>query len=215
MKTEHGHPAGAARRIAAGLAFIAFGIAPLLAAFDLGPLGVADINGPLWLGAVAGGIFIVGGLAILMGQHHPLIGAALGIVIAAGLAAIGNWIAFGVGERVCTGSIPVLGNHDLSNLGCRIPFGIGAIITNAFVVWSVVVLLQKMLGGPPRLSRTRSLAQMLLLLSLAPILLPLLLGLLLTVLFQVVRTRLTTGQWPENAEFRQRFERRKAADRQR
>lgn len=33
-------------RLWLGLAFVAFGIVPMLATFDIGPLGTKDINGP-------------------------------------------------------------------------------------------------------------------------------------------------------------------------
>ena len=55
-----------------GLVFLAAGILPMLAAFDIGPLGREDINGPPWLGFVAGGIFSTAGLAVMAGPRSPL-----------------------------------------------------------------------------------------------------------------------------------------------
>ena len=74
----------------------------MLAGFDIGPLGREDINGPPWLGFLAGGIFAIASLAMIAG---PLAGGLFGILVLAGLAAIGNGIAFGAGECACSGSI--------------------------------------------------------------------------------------------------------------
>lgn len=49
-----------------GLLFVACGVPPMLAAFDLGPLSAQDIDGPPWLG------FAAAGLAIMAGPQAPL-----------------------------------------------------------------------------------------------------------------------------------------------
>ena len=184
--------------------FVAAGLLPMLAAFDIGPLGREDINGPPWLGFVAGGIFAAAGLALIAGPQAPLANGLFGILALAGLAAIGNWIAFGAGVRACSGSIslPWLWNEsDLSGLACRIPFGLGALITDAFLCYMVVAMLQKLLGGPPHLARVLKAAEWLILASLAPFLLLLLAIALLGGAAGAVKTRLTTGAWPRNEEF--------------
>jgi hypothetical protein len=188
-------------RLFFGLCFVAMGIAPMLATFNLGPLGTADINGPPWLGFVAGGVFVVAGLAVIVGPGKPAWNGLLAFVALAGLAALGNWIAFGVGERACSGSILFWAGKDLAGWGCRIPFGIGAVITNAIVLLTAIVSLQHVLGGPPKLAGPRRLAENLLLLTLAPILLPMLLFLFGRVAFDVAKSRLSTGQWPRNERF--------------
>jgi hypothetical protein len=194
-----------------GLTFVAFGIMPMLATFDIGLLGPKDINGPAWLGLATGGVFVAGGLAVFVGPDRPVFSSILAIVMGAGLAAVGNWIAFGVGERVCSGTIPFW-QGSMSGLGCRIPFGIGALITNALLVLMVVVALQKALGGPPRLARLRRWAENLMLLTLAPILLPLLLFMLAWSGLGVIKERLETGEWPRNEAFIARMKAKKAQD---
>ena len=137
-----------------GLLLIAAGILPMLAAFDVGPLRQEDINGPPWIGFVAGGIFAAGGAALIAGPQAPLAGGLFGVLAAAGLAAIGNWVAFGAGERACAGSnsLPWLsGAADVSGLACRLPFGFCAVspppglitcthcpLLRAFTVWSYI-----------------------------------------------------------------------------
>jgi hypothetical protein len=190
-------------RLVIGLLFVAAGLFPFLAAFDIGPLGRADIQGPPWLGAVAGGIFITAGLAVAFGEAMPLLSRTLGLLTLAGLAAIGNWIAFGAGERACTGTVDLLwfSNHDLSGLACRIPFGLGAAIVDAFLVVIAVTQLQTALGGPPRLARLKKAAGWLLGATLAPILLPIILFLIGWSAVGAVGTRLRTGAWPKNEGF--------------
>jgi len=187
-----------------GLLLIAGGTVPILAAFDVGPLGPEDINGPPWLGAAAGSTFVAAGLALIAGPQAPLLNGLFGTLALAGLAVLGNWIAFGAGERACSGSVSLpwlWTGGDLAGLACRIPFGLGALITDAFLCWMIVSLLQKALGGPPRLARLLKAAEWLILLSLAPILLPLLLFLVAGAALGAIRTRIATGAWPRNEAF--------------
>ncbi len=188
-------------RLLFGLCFVGMGIAPMLATFDLGPLGTADINGPAWLGLASGGVFVVGGLAVIVGPGRPILNGLLAFIALIGLAALGNWIAFGAGERVCGGSIMFWTRHDIAGLGCRIPFGIGALITNAIVLLAGIVALQHVLGGPPKLAGLRKVAESLLLLTLAPVLLPMFLFLFGRIAFDALKSRLSTGRWPRNERF--------------
>jgi len=195
-----------------GLIFVGFGIFPLLASFNIGPLGAGDINGPPWLGIAAGGVFVAAGLAVMLGESWPLLKNLLVILVIAGLSALGNWIAFGVGERVCTGTSFLTGfgsSGQYSDLACRIPFGLGAVITDAFLFFALVQLLQKVLGGPPKLARLLKIAEWLVLISLAPFLLLLLVFLVGRGGFEAVRTRLQTGVWPRNVEFIRRRQQKK------
>ena len=187
-------------RLLIGGGMIAFGLIPMLATFDIGPLGPEDVNGPAWLGLASGGAIAAGGLAFLAGQERPIVSGLLALLVLLGLAAIGNWIAFGVGARTCDASI-ALWSGPLEGLGCRIPFGIGALITNAIVVLCAVTTLQTAVGGPPRLARARRGAEILMFFSLAPIILPVIVVLFVRIAFDAVKIRLTTGQWPRNEKF--------------
>ncbi|MEZ5559965.1 MAG: hypothetical protein R3E86_15645 [Pseudomonadales bacterium] len=189
-------------RLVFGALFVAFGVFPMLAAFDIGPLGTEDINGPAWLGFAAGGVFAAGGLAVIAGRS-PL-ASLFTLLVLAGFVAIANWIAFGVGERVC--GVSILGfafssSGDLSGLGCRVPFGLAALMVNGVFGLAAVSSLQKLLGGPPRLARTLKVAEWALLLVLAPVLVPLLGVLVIRSAADALKTRLTTGAWPRNEAF--------------
>jgi len=181
----------------------------MLASFDIGPLGVEDINGPPWLGFAAGGVFIAGGLAIMLPK--PPFAQLMAFLIIFGLAAIGNWIAFGVGERVCSSSFDFFGfvdNSEHSGLACRIPFGLGAVILDAILLYFSLSTLQKMLGGPPKLQKTLKVSQWIVWLSLSPFLIPLLLFVVAQAGVGAVKTRVQTGQWPQNQKFIERQKRR-------
>jgi hypothetical protein len=193
----------AGRALSALLAVVA-GLIPALAAFDLGPLPAADINGPPWLGLAAGSVFIAGGLAMLAGAAIPALQAILGVLALAGMAAIVNWIAFGAGERACSGAVGFLwlaADSAYAGLACRIPFGLGAAIIDAVLILGVLALLQQALGGAPQLARAIRAAQGLLLLALAPLLLLVLVLAVLPLALGGVWHRLRSGHWPRNAAF--------------
>lgn len=198
-------------RLLFGLCFVAMGIAPMLATFNVGPLGMADINGPPWLGLVAGGVFVVAGLAVIVGPGRPILNGLLAFTVLVGLAALGNWIAFGVGERVCNGSILFWTDAEMTGLGCRIPFGIGAVITNAIALLALIATLQHALGGPHKLAGLPRFAENLLFLTLAPILVPMFLVLFGRVAIDVLKTRLYTGKWPRNEKFIAKMQEKKKA----
>lgn len=187
-----------------GLILCAGSVVPMLAAFDVGPLGTEDINGPPWLGFVAGGVFFVSGLALMIGPGAPLLNSMLGILVMAGLAAVGNWIAFGIGGRACGGSISLgwlWGEGDLTGLACRIPFGFGALIMDAILCFVAVSTLQTALGGPPHLDRLLKATETLILLSISPLLLVLVTFLVGNAGIEALKTRWKTGAWPRNEQF--------------
>lgn len=200
------------QRLTLGLISLAVGLFPMLAAFDIGPLHREDISGPPWLGFVAGGLFFLAGVSILIGRVASLASSALTVLMLAGFAAIGNWIAFGAGERHCSGGLSLgvfWGEGDLPGLGCRIPFGLGALVLDGMLVYVAVASVQKALGGPPRLVKLMKWAGWVLLTCLAPILVPLLFVLLIRTAAGAVVTRLKTGSWPRNEEFIVRQQKRK------
>lgn len=192
------------QRLTFGLTTLAVGLFPMLGAFDIGPLHREDINGPPWLAFVAGGLFFLAGVSILVGRIAPLASSALTVLMLAAFAAIGNWIAFGAGERHCSGDLSLgllWGEGDLSGLGCRIPFGLGALMVNGMLGYVAAVTLQKALGGPPRLARLVKWAQWGLLACLAPVLVPLLLFVVVRSGVGAMGVRLKTGAWPRNEAF--------------
>lgn len=186
-----------------GLLCIAGGVVPILAAFDLGPLSASDIHGPAWLGAVAGGIFVLAGVGLWIGDDQRVtpLSYVLFMLVLAGFAAIGNWIAFGAGPRQCSGGFGGFWFGNLAELECRIGFGIGALIVDGALVWVAASGLRRLTGPGPVVDRLEKTGQAALLLGLSPVLLPLILFLVGKALFGATATRLRTGKWPRNEEF--------------
>jgi len=138
---------------------IALGVFPALASFDIGPLRTGDINGPWWMGVAAGGPFIAAGIVVLPPESAKTFRSLMALLIIAGLATMGNWIAFGAGERACiTGSASTTtdGGIALSGLACRIPFGLGAVVLDALLIYGLARVLQGLAGGPPSLGACRT-----------------------------------------------------------
>lgn len=88
----------------------------------------------------------------------------------------------------------------------------GALIANSVLVLMVVVVLQKALGGLPRLAGLRRLTENLLLLTLAPVLLPVVLFLIAVAGLGAIKTRLRTGAWPRNEGFIARLKAKRAQE---
>jgi len=209
-------PAG---RFFFGLLCLACGILPVLASFDIGPLGREAINGPAWLGAAAGGVFIVAGIALLMGEDgsrsdHPLSYVLLACILGA-FAAVSNWIAFGPGPRECT--IAMVGvafdsGSPANGIACRAGFGIGAGILDGFLIWLVAGAAQKF-GAPAGIATALERFGLIVLgLSLAPIALPLILFLTAKGLIAGFATYCTTGKWPRNESFIARMKAKRAGN---
>ncbi|HEV8392391.1 MAG TPA: hypothetical protein VGQ35_21230 [Dongiaceae bacterium] len=202
-------------RIILGLVFIASGLVPMLASFDVGPLHSGDINGPPWLGFLAGAVFVAAGIAMILGDRlrdSPLSHGLFALMIGA-FAAMANWIAFGPGPRECTIAFAgfVFESGSLANdIACRAGFGIGAALLDGFVLWMIARALRDIMG-PGRLpDAIEKLGLVLLLLALAPIILPMLLFPIGRIFIEGFATWRATGRWPRNEAFIERMKAKRA-----
>ena len=190
-------------RTALALLCVAAGLIPALAAFDLGPLDSSAINGPPWLGAVAGGMFILVGLAIAAGvtQRSGPVSYCLFAILLAGFACIANWIAFRAGPRQC--EIAVAGllfeiDSRGNEIACRAGFGIGAGLIDAVMIWMSAAALRDLFGEGALPRFVERCGTALFLIALAPILLPLLAWLIGKSLLEAYASYRRTGHWPRN-----------------
>jgi hypothetical protein len=125
----------------------------LLAGLGLAP-PPGPLHGPLWIGACAGFAFMIAGLGVIIrgaarmgdndtemppGTPHWLdvIYSLMGVAVAASLAAIGSWVAFGGGERhfSISGFLSGPGSEVIG----RSVFGFGAILS-----WLIVAVFARM-----------------------------------------------------------------------
>lgn len=109
----------------------------MITALGIVPEWEEKMNAPRWIVFIAGSLFFIAGMWILM---QALVGEAVaaafgtvvGLAIFIGLAAIGHWMAFGGGDRSdCSGGISALGigfSTSASEFECRAAFGYGALL---------------------------------------------------------------------------------------
>jgi hypothetical protein len=202
-------------RILLGLLCLAGGAVPMLAAFDLGPLDSGAINGPPWLGFLAGAVFVVAGIALFLGERlrHGVLSHGLLALILGVFAAIGSWVAFGPGPRACTIAFEgfLFDTAWANDIVCRVGFGIGAVMVDGMVLVAIAATLRALLG-PGALPRAiETLGVVLILIALAPILLPTLLFGVGRILLESYATWRATGRWPRNEGFIRRMKAKRAA----
>ena len=151
-------PGGA---IAIGLFMGAMGTLVVLIALGAFGEGRLSDGTPTWVGVVAGLVFVVGGLAMIVGYGiaggvgpdgglppgTPLavhiVQGALGIGIASMLGAIASWVAFGPGVRHFSGTGLFFGEAVNETIG-RTVFGIGAVLIWVFVVAMIAVSVKRL-----------------------------------------------------------------------
>jgi len=93
---------------------------------------------PRWVGAAAGLVFVLGGVAIALPPRASRLKDLAGATLVTLFASIGAWIAFWPGERafnssVSSGAVSVSGSGN-EWVG-RIAFGFGAILCAAFAAF--------------------------------------------------------------------------------
>ena len=103
-------------------------------------IGDPGLRVPPVIAYIAAAIFLMGALAVLKqiaGIHRTVDGLAP--LILAAFTAIGGWIALSPDAGSCEASFNGGPGTEVSGLGCRIPFGIGALISAAMTVRPVRV----------------------------------------------------------------------------
>jgi hypothetical protein len=96
-----------------------------------------SLNVPPAIAYVAAWVFGTGAARLLQLVHDPNSpGDAFAVLICAGMATIGLWIAVGSGARECTGGIAYGTAVQTTGAGCRIPFGIGGLMAASFSVYA-------------------------------------------------------------------------------
>jgi hypothetical protein len=157
-------PAQSKELLFVGLFAIAMGIIPML--MVTGAFSTEGLHAPLWVGGLAGGVFILAGLALVlrwfaggdpndgeMPKSAPLwlraVHYLMGLACIGALAAIGTWVAFGPGERAFSMSVPFLGGGPANQWLGRTVFGFGALLTWGFFLLAAVSWWRKLRASAP------------------------------------------------------------------
>ena len=135
-------------------------IVTLLARGTFGPGHLSD-GTPEWVGIAAGAMFVLAGLAIIVGygvaggvtsdgdllpgtpRAVRILQTALGLPIIALLASIASWVAIGSGSRHFRGSGLFIGSAVNEMLG-RAVFGVGAVLIWGFMAVILVMSVKRL-----------------------------------------------------------------------
>jgi hypothetical protein len=137
-------PASRRTPFVCGLLAIAMGAFLVLVGLGVVPVNPGSVHGPFWIVSAAGIAFMLAGISVAVGAIHGvsetgdlpkdtgwwmrLFYYAIGVIIAASLASIGSWVAFGPGPRTFSGTGLFLLSPEASAMVGRIVFGFGAVL---------------------------------------------------------------------------------------
>jgi hypothetical protein len=163
-------------RSLAGALCVLAGLAPILAALDIAPFGRHQMRAPAWVVLLTGGLFVLAGVVVwTQGTVAGLaVARAAGLVMAAGLASVAGWVAFGPGPRSCGGSISlplVTAWRAVPDLECRVVFGLATVMGAGMVALILAGLLRQALGAARWIRALESAGTGVLTAALAPLLL--------------------------------------------
>lgn len=123
--------------------FALCGLMPMLGGLGVEPFSEGNTSGvPDWVPVVGGGVFVRAGLSLTLARHP----------------ALAQVVGFAAGERSCTGSF--IGwwafTRELGDLPCRVGFGWGEIVTDAFILLMAVKMVESDFGERPWLLRLKT-----------------------------------------------------------
>ncbi|MEM6327406.1 MAG: hypothetical protein AAF791_09840 [Bacteroidota bacterium] len=127
----------AARRPPRLLGVLIVGMGLFITGIGLGvvPVDPATVHAPMWVLAVCGIVFVLGGISVIAHDHRGVQTAA-GLTIVLALGLVGGWVALFGDSAQMSGGLPFLPRSLNVALG-RGLFGFGALICFAFFAWGI------------------------------------------------------------------------------
>jgi hypothetical protein len=139
-------PATDKEKVWGGIAAAGLGGFILLMGLGVIPYDPRSLHGPVWMVILAGLLFTMVGISLVVGALSRTIDASgemkrtaplaarvfyyvLGLLVCGGLAVMGSWVAFGPGPRTFGATGPLLATRDIGETIGRVVFGIGAVLT--------------------------------------------------------------------------------------
>jgi hypothetical protein len=158
-------PASPRTVLLCGLAAVGMGLFLMLTGLGVVPMPPRAAPGAHWIAVAAGMCFMLAGLSVAVGAIQgvsetgdlpknsgwwmQLFYYGSGVIMAAALAAIGSWVAFGPGPRAFSGTGMFLLSRDANEIVGRIVFGSGAVLTWLFTIAIAVKGSRKLFARAP------------------------------------------------------------------
>ena len=114
---------------------ILIGLYPIALAFGFIELDNSTAHAPMWVIALCGIVFLIGGCMILLNQHTRLIDL-LAALICLSFAAIGMWVSLFSPSEGFSGGIPFIPNQTNIMIS-RWVFGSGAVVSFLIFIYAV------------------------------------------------------------------------------
>lgn len=109
-----------------GLVCIVLGLSVCLIGIGVIPYDPDKIHAPVWVIVTGGGVFVLGGLAVVF-QRKTLLVSVLGNLLVIAFAAVAAWVAVSGPAAQFSGGIPFL-SHEWNVTIARYVFGIGSLL---------------------------------------------------------------------------------------
>jgi hypothetical protein len=121
-------------RIVLGLLCIALGTFPLAIAFGFIPVDETQVQTPMWVVALSGVVFLIGGCMIFLANHSG-VNDLLAAILCLLFGIVGAWVSLFAPADGFSGGVPLLSPEANVTLA-RWVFGCGALICFAISVYA-------------------------------------------------------------------------------
>ena len=128
-----------------GILCIFFGLFPILVVTGFIPFGQSEINAPGWVIFVVGSMFMLGGVAIMIGHSSPL-NDLIGSLLCACFGVAAAWVSLRGSDNGFSGGIPLVPDQFNVMLG-RVLFALGAALSFLISIFSFRRFLHRLVNS--------------------------------------------------------------------